>query len=535
MSKEMNRRDFIKGSLAAGLAATASVGLAGCSSSTADADKGGNTPSDAPQDTATSLESAVTDTKQSQVLVCGAGLSGLAAAVQAAQNGLSVIAIERNPEVGGNGVGVEGIFAIDSKGQKEQGIEIDPGEVIRHEIEFAQNRPNGALWYDLVSHSAGNYDWLLDNGVKFSGLINDYGGLWPTMHWFEGGVAAEGYVPPMKAAAEAAGAQIICDMTAKELVTDGSGAIKGLYAEDAQGNIVKFEAEAVILATGGFSSNIEMINEVGWGCDGHVTLIGSPGHDGDGINMATAAGGNKVIEDACALNGTAIDGFSPKSPTAMALSFGGPYLWVDENRRRCINEDFATSNMMNITVPLHSNKQVWSIANDTIVQAALAGFSNAAAGEADADPMEELQQVVAACPSNNIFKCDTIEELAEKSGLDRDNLVESVQLYNELCAAKKDTQFGKDASLLIPIEQGPYYIYRLDSALQVTMGGIDTNFNMQVVDADMNPIPGLYAIGVDGVRLYREVYPINVGATCCANNIHSGRVAANHIAAALKA
>lgn len=74
-----------------------------------------------------------------------------------------------------------------------------------------------------------------------------------------------------------------------------------------------------------------------------------------------------------------------------------------------------------------------------------------------------------------------------------------------------------------------HYMWRLDHSVMVAIGGLGTNRNMQVLSAEGTPIDGLYAIGTDGVRLYRKVYPIQIGATCCGNNVNSGRTAIRHI------
>lgn len=95
-------------------------------------------------------------------------------------------------------------------------------------------------------------------------------------------------------------------------------------------------------------------------------------------------------------------------------------------------------------------------------------------------------------------QADTIEELADKFGIDAAGLAEAVERYNSYCEGGEDEEFAKTAEQLVPSKEG-------------------------------TPIDGLYAIGTDGVRLYRKVYPIQIGATCCGNNVNSGRTAIRHI------
>lgn len=524
MRKECSRRSFILGSLAAGALASTSAVLGGCSK-----EQGETKSSDATQEKATYTPS---ETKDVDVVICGGGISGLAAAVQAGEFGLSTLVVEKMPEVGGNGVGVEGIFAVGSSAQKSQNIEINPGELIRHEIEFSQYRPDGALWSNLVAASAENYDWLVSKGVRFSGLINSYGGLFETMHWFEGGNAGTGYVPYMSQEAESTGVEIMSSASVVDLISENN-AICGVYVQADDKSIVQVNAKAVVIATGGFGGNLELVAKAGWRTD-HLKYIGTPGHDGDGVIMAAAVGAKSMVADSCSLTGAGIDGLSAQDSVNMAICFGGPFLWINEEAKRCVNEDLAGANMMNVALPLQENKEVWCIANDAIITAAISGFSNDAAKASEKTPEETIASVIEMCPSQNIFKTDSLDDLARSMNMDAADLKAAVDSYNECCKAGTDTQFGKNAEFMIAIENGPYYGYRLDPNFQVAIGGICTNRNMQVVDDKREPIEGLYAVGVDGCMLYRNVYPINVAGSCCANNVNSGRTAIQHIKAHLQ-
>lgn len=527
MRKEMSRRSFLKTSAGFGAVAMGTGLLAGCSN---------QAPSDAQQTAESPAEGAEagkavryepSKTMETDLVICGGGISGLAAAVQAADEGMRAILVEKAGEVGGNGSGVEGVFAVGSAAQIEQGIEVDPGEVLRHELEFAQSRPDGALWRDLIESSPDNYDWLVSHGVRFSGLVNDYGGLFPTMHWFDGDIAGIGYVPPMKEAAEAGGVEIMVDTAAKQLVME-DGKVAAVIVDN-NGEIVRIDAKAVIVATGGFGSNKDLIAKVGWPVE-HMSLGGTPGHDGDGLTMCLEAGAADTIADSCSLCALAVTGLDGRSMMSSVMSFGGPLLWVNGDGERCVNEDLSTSNMMTVGIPLQTQRVLWCVTTEGIIDQSLESDTVASAQDTGTPPKEELAAVVEACPDGNIFRCDTVRDCAEKAGLDPDALEATVARYNELCAKGKDDDFCKDPSLMVPLEEGPFYIYRLDPDFVVSIGGISTDRSMRVLDTEGNPIEGLYAIGTDGVRLYRHVYPINCGATCCGNNVHSGRVAVRHVA-----
>lgn len=525
----LNRRDFLRGSILAGAGVATMGALAACSPQTTSAEARAGEVEEASQ--ATTPEN-IAETLECDVVIVGGGLSGLAAAVQAGESGLNAIVLEAGTAVGGNGNGVEGIFGCNTSGQKEQGIEeLDPGAIVRHELEAAQHLPDGVIWTDLVKASVENYDWLKEQGVEFSGVINDYGGLYPTMHWFGGNKAAVGYVPPMEAKAKELGAKIMTDTPGTGLVFDGE-TVGGVYAKNKEGEDIQVNAKAVVLATGGYGYNDEYLERWGYNME-HLQKIGNPLNKADGINMALAVGAQDCIDDACFLAAPNIDGLSGKGSASGKLCFGGPFLWVNKDGQRFVNEDLAAGNVMSAAMPSIAQREMYCLADSAIIEAALDGEENVTAS-GNMDARAEFEKVLTECPSDNIYQGDSIEELAGKFGIDPASLAATVDRYNSLCEAGHDSDFGKDASAMAPIVAPPFYLYRLDPAVMVAIGGLGTNRNMQVVNEEGEAIAGLYAIGTDGVRLYRRIYSIQIGATCCGNNVNSGRIAIKHIAANLK-
>ena len=512
--KNISRRDFLKG------AAAGAAGFAACSlfGATAFADDG-------PEKEAGGLfvPEKVDEVFDCDVVIVGGGISGLAAAVQAGESGLKAIVLEKGAAPGGAGIGVEGIFACGTEDQKAQGIEMDSSTVIRHELKTSQYFANGVLWTDLVNASAENYEWLKENGVQFSGVIDNYGnGIVPSFHWFEGGVAAVGYVPPMTEKAESLGVEFITEASGRSLIFDGT-TVSGVYAERKDGGFIQVNAKAVILSTGGFSYNDKLLEQWGWNMD-YLTKIGLPNSDGSGIEMGLSVGGQDCVADACSLVAGGVNGIPNMGAdaTGQKLGYGGPFLWVNGDGERFCPEDISSENTMASYLPAIVQRVCYSVADSQIIKGLLTE-----------DEMKTFASTVEKCPDDNIYEADTLEELAEKFGLDPAALTASVERYNEMCNKGMDTDFAKDPSMLLPIRETPFYMFRLDPAVLVMIGGLGTSRDFEVLKGDGTTIPGLYAIGVDGVRLYRHSYPIDVPGSCCANNVNSGRRAIRHIAANL--
>lgn len=237
----LTRRGFMSGAAALGIALAGS--LAGCATESTGPEKASK---DGTEKTGagTAAPDTIDEMVDVDVVVVGAGISGLSAAVQASENGNTVLVLEKAAAAGGNGAGTEGIFAVGSSLQKEQNIEIDAVDIIRTELEESQWRSSGALWYDMVSHSAENLDWLQNNGVTFSGIVDNYGsGLFNTMHWWADNAGAVGYVPAMQAAAEANGATFRFATAATSLIIAENGTIAGVYAQDDSGRVLQVNAK----------------------------------------------------------------------------------------------------------------------------------------------------------------------------------------------------------------------------------------------------------------------------------------------------
>ncbi len=499
---ELSRRQFV-----AGTAAVAAAGVAAGSISIACAEEADNITADS--------EETV------DVVVVGAGASGVAAAVQAAELGAKVVLLEKQDIVGGNGVGTEGLFAVGSKMQEEAGISIAFKDVVSKEQEFFNYRVNALLWKDVTRASGENIEWLKGNGVEF-GEVNDYNGLCeiPCFHWFKDG-AGNNYIAPMVAKAEELGATVLTSTLAVKLEQDESGAVSGCYAQAPDGTVTLYHCSAVILATGGYVDDIEAMKARGYAME-HYTTEGLPGHDGDGLRLAKSVGGVDITNECCIMQNPNITGIPFFGTMSGAITGGGPVLWVNENGERYVNESCGAVTPGNNSNAIFNQGQSWIVMDQAILDSKAESVENL---QADVDAAVE------ECPADNIYKADTLEELATLAGIDAETFTSEVARYNELCATGEDEDFNKPSENMVAIETAPFYIFRNDFDFWTSVGAIDTNRRMEVLDENRQPIVGLYAIGTDGCKMYRETYTINIGGSCNANNVNSGRIAAREACA----
>ena len=510
MDRSLSRRSFIKATaLSAGAATVAGFGLTGCSK---------ELNQEKTDDVSSASETkTVTAEYDCDILVAGLGMSGLTAVVQAAVNGAKVIGIEKEAITGGDGIGVEGIFAVDSSMTKEQKIHVNLVDIVQSEVASSQYVAAGNRWIHLLRNSGANVDWLIEQGVSFSGVVDDYLGhsAVPGFHWFEGNFASVGFVPNMEQRAREFGADLMLNTPINELIIDGSGRVTGAYAL-ADGDLIRINSKAVILATGSWGENEEFIKQRGFNL-ANLRYGGAPGHTGDGIKIALAIGARSLVPNSTWNCTNTIGDFDFRTPFIWNAGGGYHSLFLNEDAERFINEDFADKahNFELQSVPAMTQKQIYSVFDQKILETWLADFPEALAE-------------VEATQHPDLAIGDTLDEVAGKLGIDPVAFKDSVQQYNSMCAAGSDTDFGKDPQLLMAIETPPFYIGRLTQMLLVAIGGIETNKNFQAVNENRDPILGLYAVGTDGCMNYRNIYTINVGGTCNANNINSGRVAANH-------
>ena len=450
---------------------------------------------------------------ETDVLVIGAGITGLTAALEAANQGAKVILLERNAVVGGTAARSEGIIqAAETDEQKALGVE-DTFESFYNDMRSVQTSETiePEMVKKIAYESADAVNWLKDQGVVFDQVV--------AIHFLPPrdvprGHYAQGKGGGMCAALEHrvlenSNIQLLMQTPASELIMDGD-AVVGAKASNPQGDTITIRAKATILAAGGYTSNPDLMAELNPNVKGYAT--GNP-NVGGGFTMAKAAGADMIIRP------DGLHHLSYSVPgslvTTGSIGFQNPdILMVTPEGDRYANESLYTFDRTAITDGLGFHETF------AIVDART--FEKFSAG------------IEAGYEGGYSFTADSIEELAEKAGMDPAKLRNAVDTYNEASSKGVDEQFGKAAEYLIPLEGPHYYALRLRLNIAETYNGARINQNAQVISTTGDVIPGFYAAGASAMAQIVDQHYFGSG-TAILVAVVFGRTAAQHAVATITA
>ena len=375
-------------------------------------------------------------------------------------------------------------------------------------------------------------EMALDRGKNSGWLFTKHNIGWSGM-FYEGG---NGKIPIQKLRSEIesdpAYANISLYLSTRAtalLVSDDGYEVTGIQVKNADGSYTTIQCKAVLLATGGLSTNFDLLSFY-TGQDVHEKCHGwGAGQDGDGHLLVeqTAHGHCKSITVSSLFNN--VKGFEYDSPLGVAATMQPKNLYVNQYGLRFCSEmiqDTAASGKM-----VEGQGTVWSILGQNLIShfenggctRKYSAFSDSLAGQS-CDLQSELVKYAA---NENVVSAGSLRELAEKMGVDADTFVQTVEEYEADCkAGTGDSAFGKDASYMIELGGAPYYALRLSSGVLNTNGGIRIDRNANVCDPLMNPIRGLFAAGVCCSGWDGEVYG---GGTCQTSGMWGGSKAARVI------
>ncbi|MDR0433813.1 MAG: FAD-dependent oxidoreductase [Gracilibacteraceae bacterium] len=479
------------------------------------------------------------------VVVIGGGGSGKSAAYTAAkEGGLKVALLEKMPETGGSSVYAEGTAAFESSEQKARKVPEHAGahfptkeEGFRRYREYSHHRANPDVARMQVENTAETIDILKSLGIVYTD-VTIYAYDQPlelyTFHRPDG--LGERVQEVLLRACVNAGVDIFTSTPAKKLLTEDRKVV-GVLAQDSKGFDMKIKAKAVIIASGGYGNNPDMVEKYSWlRRSAHHTYQCVPTQNtGDGLRMALEAGADTescqaVMIIACARG---------KTLTSHSSGAGSqPVLWINKTGRRFASEEVAMSFAdTGNTLAKQPEGVVYAIIDADTVKHLIENGSDIGLGDFIQFHQKltnlqlELDQDVA---DGIAWTGGTIEELARNMGLDPAIVAATVAKYNAACEKGFDPEYYKPAKFLRPVKKAPFYAVNMAPSVLVSDGGIRVNGNLQVVDFNYEPIPGLYAVGNEASGLFGDTYNLDVPGTANGFAHTSGRVAARHAVKMIK-
>ena len=475
-----------------------------------------------PDDYKTAVENNATaedSTVDADVVVVGAGGAGMTAAITAAAEGQSVVILESQSMVGGNSVRATGgmnagktVYQDENEFGESAGVEktlktaaekyadnetiTALAKTVSEQWAAYQANPTGyfdsvelmeldtmiggkgindpELVETLCANSADAIDWLDEHGITLHN-VSSFGGA--SVKRIHRPVNAEGktvsvgsyMIPLLQENCEKAGVKMMLDTTATEILTDANGAAVGVKATGASGETVTVNAKAVILASGGFGANLDMVVKYKPELKGFMTT-NAPGIQGQGIEMAQAIGAATVDMDQIQIHPTV------EANTAALITEGlrgdGAIL-INEEGQRFIDE-VGTRDVVSAAEIAQTGSYSWLVVD-----------------QAMADASSVIQGYI---KKGYTVTGTTYEELGKAMGVDAAAFAETMEKWNGYVEAKNDPDFGR-TSFANPLNTAPYYAVKVTAGVHHTMGGLKINANTEVLNEKGEVIPGLFAAG----------------------------------------
>lgn len=456
--------------------------------------------------TLTNAQAAAQETwnRETDVVVVGTGAAGTPAAIEAARGGSQVIRLEKVEAVGGNLSHSQGIVYLGGGTalQQAHGFEDTPDQMFAYLSAFMAPWEDEEFIRFYVDNSVEHYNWFIENGVEFGteyvpnkvitagagegGLA--FCGNEPNYPYNEitppipRGHSATGYGAGISAALQAvadAEPNITTEVNAPvvQLITDEAGRVIGVVAEIGGAREQILARQGVIIATGGYEFNEEMLKRTKM--EQYQDLMipqGSAyrGNTGDGLRMAGGIGARLRNMD---------------------QTFHTPFVYppdarvhsvlVNKEGRRFANEA-SYGVVLGDEVVYHQDMIAWLIMNQSV-----------------ADSVEAAGRPV----SDYVAMADTLEELADLIDVPAASLVNEFAFYNEHAANGEDPVFHKPTEFITPLVEGPFYAFDFAANMPaMTAGHIEINIDTQVLDMEGEAIPGLYAAGQGGAGIGRKFY-----------------------------
>lgn len=419
------------------------------------------------------------DWQQADIVVIGAGGAGMTAAVQAAQDGVeNVVVLEKMPITGGNTTrATGGLNAAFTEYQKADGIEDSVELFAEDTMKGGKNLNDPALVQVLTEHSADAVDWVNEIGGDLS-VVGMFGGASVKRIHRPSDTSAVGpmLVTALNEELEELGIPVFLETKAEHILVDENGAVFGVEATDRNGNVMGIKCKAVVLATGGFGANSDLVVKYQPGLAGFCTTNHS-GATGDGIVMAKELGAGLTDIEQIQTHPTV----NPETTDMYTEGVrGNGAILVNMEGRRFVNE-LETRDVVSEAILSQTGGQCYMIFDQAV--------------------RDSLSAIESYIKKGIVTEADTPEELGKAIGIDGAALAETLGQYAGIQASGNDTEFGRE-DMAQPLNQPKYYAALCAPAVHHTMGGVKINTGTQVLKADGTAIPGLFAAGevVGGVH-----------------------------------
>lgn len=473
----------------------------------------------------------------------GSGGAGTMAALTLAEEGKSVLVLEKCGKLAGLSACASSLFCVQTDLQNEAGEIYDLEERYQYMMDFAHWKANGPLVHRVLEVSAGVVNHLDElykrSDIENDGFIRVNKGR-PCVAQQKGTLKFttlfNDYILPQ-------GGQLIMECAAKSLIVDESGRVCGVKARKQDGTAVTVNAKAVLVATGGFGGNKAMLEQI---CgSSNFYLNGVSQNCGDGLNMVTAIGGHVDPET--------IPEFSEYCGNPEVDIFSGylkfcnqpGFLTVNSSGERFVNEQMFMSSILTNAGPcLASTGCGYLIFTqgdvDAMVEKGILGVID----DEDLQRLElneqqytrvnhpgypTLAEEIELCRAHNqAWKSDTLEDLGAQAGFNAQVWAKTLEEYLACVEAGFDAQQGKDPAMLHSLAEGPYYAVRITPTIFGTLCGIKVASNCQALDDDFRIIEGLYMGGQDAGGYFVSPYYSDAAGHSCGFTWHSGYIAAKH-------
>ena len=486
------------------------------------------------------------------VIIVGLGGSGSAAYMSAAETGATVFGIETTAKIGGQSATTSGPMAINPSIKMESDNDgekfLNEEELIADWIAYCLGDADEDLVRWFVENSGETMDWLMtEYGFEFSPIRAFFHPrMWQVWATYTGD--ATGYFTDAVNKAKAMNEKndYLLELTAESLILDEAGTIIGVKAVYYDGTIYEIYGDSVILATGGFISNAEMMNEY-LGAVFSADTIGT--QKGTGILMGLeldAATSNidmpvmmHIAQVKNIIKSNDLTADQKAVLTSLVLSADNMKVGTDGTRYMSETGNVAFDNWIGGPefYAIYTQSQIDAFREEGLAVATSAMFLNQGGTVAVDIPVADIDEILAVGEAyGNVIVADTIAELAEKLGVSEAVLAEETANYSTYADGSATDPFGKDTALMTSLEEGPYVVIVGAGYSYGTCGGLTIDINMNVVRTDGTVIGNLYAVGQDsmGVLFSNQVPYVTYGGAAQGWVLTSGFQAGKHAGEANK-